>query len=353
MRQEAIPTTLTRWHQSASFPGATLGVVGADETARGFTVGWADRERKIPLKPTDQMLQGSVGKTYVAAVALQLVEEKKLVLEEKLSVYLGKAPWFPRLPNAEAITIRQLMNHTSGLVRYEFKDEFTRDLTAQPKKVWKPEELIAYILDSKAPFAAGQGWDYSDTNYIVLGLVIEKLTGKSYYDEARRRLWRRFGLKDTLPSDRQKLPGLVQGYAGKDNPFGGTDTMINSQGQFAINPQFEWCGGGVYSSATDLARWGKLLYEARALSPCLRDAMVHGVPARLGRDVTYGLGAMIRPTSLGIAWGHSGFFPGYLTELLYFPDHKLSVALQVNTSVPQSLGKPLVRQLIELAELLK
>ena len=80
---------------------------------------------------------------------------------------------------------------------------------------------------------------------------------------------------------------------------------------------------------------------------------MRGVPARLGPDVTYGLGTMIRPTPLGSAWGHSGFFPGYLTELLYFPEHKLSIALQVNTSVPKALGKPLVRQLIELAELAK
>ena len=81
-----------------------------------------------------------------------------------------------------------LMNHTSGLVRYEFKEQFTKDLTANPDRVWKPEELIAYILDTQPPFAAGKGWDYSDTNYIVLGMIIEKVTGTSYYDLAKARL---------------------------------------------------------------------------------------------------------------------------------------------------------------------
>ena len=86
------------------------------------------------------------------------------------------------------ITVRQLMNHTSGLVRYEFKEQFTKDLTANPDKVWRPEELVSYLLDEKAPFEAGKGWDYSDTNYIVLGMIIERVTGKKFYDEAQRRI---------------------------------------------------------------------------------------------------------------------------------------------------------------------
>jgi D-alanyl-D-alanine carboxypeptidase len=352
MKQTSLQAALQHWQESASFPGASLGVVRGNEAPQGLVVGWADKERKVAMKPTDRMLQGSVGKTYVAAVVLQLVQEKKLVLDEKLSVYLGKEPWFGRLPNAAELTLRQLMRHTSGLVRFEFKDEFVRDLLAHPDKVWKPEERLAYIFDTKAPFAAGQGWEYSDTNFIVLGMVIEHITRSRYYDEAKKRLLKPFQLKDTLPSDRRRIPRLVQGYAGKDNPFGGSDTMLKD-GQLAFNPQVEWCGGGMASTAKDLARWGKQLYETKAFSQELHEEQVHGVPAQLGPDVTYGLGTMIRPTPLGVAWGHSGFFPGYLTELLYFPEHKLSMALQVNTSVPKTLDKPLVRQLIELAELAK
>src|SRR6185436_11579478 len=112
------------------------------------------------------------------------------------------------MTNAKDITVRQLMNHTSGLARYEFKDKFTRDLTANPEKRWQPAELVAYLLDEKAPFSAGSGWDYSDTNYIVLGMIIEKVTGKKFYDEANRRLIKPLKLTNTIPQDSLKLAGV-------------------------------------------------------------------------------------------------------------------------------------------------
>jgi hypothetical protein len=180
-------------------------------------------------------------KTYVAAIALQLVKEGKLGLDDKIEKYLGKETWFARLPNARDITVRMLMNHTSGLVRYELNEKFLADLTKNPAKVWQPEEEVAYLFDAKAPFAAGQGWDYSDTNYIVLGMIIERVTQSRYYDLLRKRLLRPLKLNDTVPSDSRRIPGLAQGYAGEKNVFGGSDAMLIN-GQFAINPQFEWTG---------------------------------------------------------------------------------------------------------------
>jgi D-alanyl-D-alanine carboxypeptidase len=121
-------------------------------------------------------------------------------------------------------------------------------------------------------------------------------------------------------------------------------------GQFAINPQFEWTGGGIASTSEDLARWAKALYEGRAFDPSLMPEALNGVPARLGRDVRYGLGIMLRPTPLGITYGHSGFFPGYLTEVMYFPDTKVAIAVQVNTSVQRNLGGSPTRFIIALAQ---
>ncbi len=242
--KRALQLKLDEWHKAGSFPGATLGVVLANGESFGLAVGLSDREMKTPMKPKDRMLAGSVGKTFAAATALQLIKEGKIGLDERIEKYLGREPWFSRLPNAKDITVRQLMNHTSGLVRYEFKDQFTKDLTANPEKTWKPAELITYLLDEKPPFAAGQGWDYSDTNYIMLGMIIEKVTGRRFYDEANRRLLKPLKLTDTIPQDGLKLKGVVQGYAGQNNPFGGRDAMIHD-GKFAINPQFEWTGGGL------------------------------------------------------------------------------------------------------------
>ena len=349
----ALQAKLDEWHKAGKFPGATLGVVLPDGESFGLAVGYSDREARTPMKATDRMLAGSVGKTFAAATALQLVNEGKIRLDDKVEKYLGGEPWFARLPNAKDITVRQLMNHTSGLVRYEFKPQFTKDLTANPGKVWKPAELVAYLLDEKPPFEAGKGWDYSDTNYIVLGMIIEKVTAKKFYDEASRRLLKPLKLKDTIPQDGMKLKGLVQGYAGPNNPFGGKDAMIH-EGRFTINPQFEWTGGGFVSTAQDLARWAKMMYEGRAYSPDLLPQVLDGVSApMLGRESKYGLGVIIRKTSAGTSYGHSGFFPGYMTDMMYFPDSKIAIAVQVNTSVGRDLGKPLSRVLVEMMEVIR
>jgi D-alanyl-D-alanine carboxypeptidase len=349
----ALRAKLDEWHKAGTFPGATVGVVLANGESFGLAVGFSDRDSKTPMKPNDRMLAGSVGKTFAAAVALQLIGEGKIHLDDKIAKYLGREPWFSRLPNANDITVRQLMNHTSGLVRYEFKEQFTRDLTANPEKIWKPEELVAYLLDEKPPFAAGQGWDYSDTNYIVLGMIIEKVTGRKFYDEANQRLLKPLKLNDTIPQDGPRLKGVVQGYAGLNNPFGGKDEMIEG-GKFVINPQFEWTGGGYASTSQDLARWAKMLYESKAFPKKLLPQVVDGKPApMLGRETKYGLGVIIRQTPAGTSFGHSGFFPGYMTDMMYFPEQRIAVAVQVNSSVPRNLGKPLSRVLVEMMELIK
>ena len=351
--QKSLQLKLDEWHKAGSFPGATLGVVLADGKSFGLAVGYSDRDAKTPMTPRDRMLAGSVGKTFAAGTALQLIKEGKINLDDNIEKYLGKEPWFSRLPNAKGITVRNLMNHTSGLVRYEFKDQFTKDLTANPEKTWKPAELVAYLFDEKAPFEPGKGWDYSDTNYIVLGMIIEKVTGRKFYDEANRRLLKPLKLDDTIPQDGPILKGLVQGYAGANNPFGGTDAMIVN-GKFAINPQFEWTGGGYVSTAQDLARWAKMIYEGRAFSADLLPQVLDGVAApMLGRESKYGLGVIIRQTAAGTSYGHSGFFPGYMTDMMYFPEHKVAIAVQVNTSVGRSLGKPLSRVLVEMMEVIK
>lgn len=348
--KKELQAKLEEWHKAGKFPGATLGVVLANGESFGLSVGYSDRDAKTPMKPTDRMLAGSTGKTFAAATALQLVKEGKIGLDDKIEKYLGKEPWFSRVANAKDITVRMLMNHTSGLVRYEFKKEFTDFLTANPYKVWTPEDRLAYLFDAPAPFEAGKGWDYSDTNYIVLGMIIERVTGKKFYDEARNRFIRTFKLKGTIAQEGPVMPGVVQGYAGPSNPFGGKDAMIEN-GRFVVNPQLEWTGGGWASTSQDLARWAKLYFEGKAFDNALMPQVLDGVAApMLGRETKYGLCVIIRKTAAGTTYGHSGFFPGYLTDMMYFPEQKIAIAVQVNTSVGQSLGKPLGRVLVEAFE---
>jgi D-alanyl-D-alanine carboxypeptidase len=343
-----LQSLLDSLRMAGNFPGLSFAIVTKDNATASFTSGFNDREKNILLKKSDRLLQGSVGKTYVSAIALQLIKEQKIDLDEKVSTYLGGFEWFSKISNAPDITVRMLMNHTSGVMRYEFKEQFTRDLTNHPSKSWKPEELLGYILGEQGAFKAGEGWEYSDSNYILLGMIIEKVTGSTYYQLLQKNIFQPLQLNNTLPSDKRNLKGLAQGYAGAENEFGGKDRVIGEDGLFIINPQFEWTGGGIYSTTEDLARWGKLLYGGKVIDTSL--LLSSAVPAKLGRDTKYALGVIIRSTSLGIAYGHSGFFPGYMTELLYFPEHQLSAAIQCNSSDFKNLKISLLKCLVEMVK---
>ena len=339
--QQRLQHALDQVREERGFPGAVLGVAQADGTSFALATGVSDREKGTAMTTDLLLLQGSIGKTYVAATALQLVKEGKLDLDSKIATLLSGEAWLSRLPNVQEITVRMLMNHTSGLVRYEFQEAFTRDLSAHPEKTWRPAELVAYVLDSPAPFPAGTKWEYSDTNYIVLGLVVEKVTGAKLADEIDRRLLRPLELAHTVPSDRRRIPGLSQGYAGEGNPFGGVDAMLR-EGEMAINPQFEWAGGGYASTAEDLARWIRAFHSGTVVDRELLEKAREGVPApMLGKDVRYGLGVIVLETPVGPAYGHSGFFPGYCAEAYWFPELGAAMALQINSSdVGKMKGSP-------------
>jgi D-alanyl-D-alanine carboxypeptidase len=347
---DLLRPTFAEFHAAGSFPGGTASFSFAGGHTLGIAVGATDRTGVTPMKPADRMLAGSVGKTFASALALLLVHDGKFALDDPISKHLGGEPWFDRLPNARTITVRHLMTHTSGLVRYELNPKFTADLSARPDKEWTGEERLSYLFDARAPFAPGEGWDYSDTNYIVLGMIIERTGGAPYYEQLRARVLVPNSLTRTIPSDKRLLP-IVQGYAGPKNPFGGVDEMI-SGGSYAVNPQFEWTGGGLATTSDDLVKWAKLLYEGRIVPESLMDDLLDGVPARLGPETKYGLGVIIRPTALGITYGHSGFMPGYQTDVMYFPEMKLAIAVQINSSAPRSTARPLRSLITDFAQIL-
>lgn len=332
-RAERLQSIVTTWHATSGAPGVGVGVVLRDGTTMGFAAGVSNKATQRSVRSDDVFLAGSTGKTFFAALALELMDEGKLDIEAPVSKYLGSRPWFKRLPNADAITIRHLMTHTSGLVRYEFNPKFLADLMASPQRTWKAEEQLAYLFDATPPFAAGKGWEYSDTNYIVLVMVLESITGTKAYDEISRRFLVPLKLSRVIPQTGPSLPGLITGYAGPRDPLGMPDVML-VDGRLAVNPAFEWGGGGFATSPMDLARWGHELYAGRAISSAARARMLEAaVPAALGQGTLYGLGVIVRPsTPAGPTVGHSGFFPGYLTELVHVREQGITIAVQVNAS---------------------
>jgi D-alanyl-D-alanine carboxypeptidase len=345
-----VKAMLDALHAGAEFPGATVGFVLPDGRSASVSTGLADVENNIPLKPQDRMLAGSIGKTYVAAVTLQLAQEGKLNLDEKIERWFGREPWFARLANAREITVRMLMNHTSGLVEYYPLKDCMKTLKEKPDKVWRPDELIECALDSKPLFPAGQGWSYADTNFILVGMIVEKITKRSLYDEINRRILKPLALNQTVPSDKRVIPGVITGYSRPDSPFGFEGRVI-VDGKFVANPQFEWAGGGFASTAEDLARWAKFFYEGKVLKKPYLDQMLAAVEAKTGRGDKYGLGVQVRQSAWGISYGHGGWFPGYLSEMEYFPEHRVAIAIQFNTDAGRKLKKGLRAYIADVARI--
>jgi D-alanyl-D-alanine carboxypeptidase len=345
-----IQTRFLELRKDAEFPGASVGIVWGKDKAMSVSVGFSDLESLRALKPEDKMLAGSIGKTYVSAITLQLVEEGQLNLDDKIEKWLGREPWFARLPNAKEITLRMLMNHTSGIPEHVLDKNFIKALLDQPDKVWKPEELVAFILDSKPLFEAGQGWAYADTNYIVVGMIFERVSGKTIYGEVQRRILTKFKLKETVPSDSRVIAGLIPGYSQPNSPFGFEGRTI-IEGKFIVNPQMEWCGGGFASTAQDLARWAKFLYEDKVVDQGSLEDLLNAVPAKTGKGDKYGLGVQVRESNWGVSYGHGGWFPGYLSEMEYFPQYKAAIAVQFNTDDFRKLKKRPRAYVAEVAQI--
>ena len=339
--RDTLQHMLDSLHALGRAPGLSAAVALPDGRVLTVTSGVADSTGMVPLTPAHRLLAGSTGKTFFAALALQLAARDSLALDAKIATWLGSEPWFARLPNGPDITVRQLMRHTSGLVRYEFDPEFTADLARDPLRTWTVPEQLAYVLGDAPPFAAGAGWEYSDTNYLVLGLILERITGTPAYDEIRQRFLRPLRLRGMVPSVSPRIAGLANGYGASPDPLGLSGPLLVN-GALRVNPQFEWAGGGYAGTPEDLARWAQAWYQGRAFGDAMLAQALDGVPApMLGRGARYGLGVIISETPSGVAYGHSGFFPGYLTEMRYYPGTGLAVSVMANTSDGRAIGRGL------------
>lgn len=331
-----IQTRLEELHRAASFPGMTAAYVDKSGKVHEFATGLSDKEANRPMVVGDRMLAGSTGKTFVAAVAMQLVAEGKLSLDDKLEEHLGSEKWFKRLPNHAEITLKQLMNHSSGIPEHVLAPGLIKTLHESPDKQWKPEELVAFILDEPARRKAGEGFSYADTNYILLGMVMEAATGHTVVEMVEKRILKPQNLNATSWALGRQLPKLATGYSMPNSPFGYSGPMVKD-GKFLFDPQMEWTGGGFLSTSGDLARWAKILFTTDLVPK--KNHILEGIPANTGPQDLYGLGVQIRNSPYGISHGHGGWFPGYLTEIEYFPEHGIAVAVQFNTDEGRTLGR--------------
>ena len=316
------PATLQRLVDGvveAGAPGAVAVVRTGQRTWQGVS-GRGDLTARRPPRPTDRFRIGSVTKSFVATVVLQLAGEGRLSLDDNLERWLPGA-----VPHGERITIRQLLNHTSGL--YDYTDELLPPLADMPARQalrqmaarnFRPRQLVAIATRHRPLFAPGTRFAYSNTNYILLGLVVERVTGDQLAVQLHQRILAPLKLADTeLPGTQQHLRGRhVHGYAPPDRAWLPSDGPAGLVDVTQTNPSWSWAAGAMVSSTPDLARFYQALLGGRLLDPGLLEAMRTTVDAseQFGAGAGYGLGLLRLPLGCdGQVWGHGGELPGYAT----------------------------------------
>lgn len=338
--QDRLNSTLSQ----AGAPGMTAAFVRADGSTLTFAAGVSDRELGRPMRPDTRMFAGSIGKMFAAAVAMSLVQDGVLELDAPVSRWLGADSEYAQLPNYESITVRMLLNHTSGLPDYVYNDAFwvvARERAADESFTFAPDELVAFGFGAEPLSRPGEAYHYTDLGYILLGLVIERAANVSYYALLESRFIYPLDLDQTSPAVGRIFNGLSQGYVGDDNPLLGAHETTLENGVFRIDARSEWTGGGLVSNSRDLARWSKSLFEGRTrLGAAYAQAMVTQT-AEIRPGERYGFGAYVHDTEFGTMYSHGGWFMGYRSYTAYFPSCGVSAALQMNaehlnTSVVQS-----------------
>lgn len=312
-------------------PGANFSIILGDQTMHNYSSGYADTLNKLTMSSDHVMFSGSIGKTYAVALLMQDLEQGLFALEDLFISHFPDETWLMNLPGMEEITIKMLLQHTSGLPEYVMQAATWDSLYVNPDKIWSYYDRMEIIFDHPSVHEPGKGWAYSDTNYILLGMLIEKLCQENYYEILSTTILIPEKLTRTYASDRRDLEGLPQGYS-KLPPMFRMPGQVVVEGRYVFNPQMEWTGGGLASTTSDLAKWARVYYSGTLFSDSLRQKIVtpnqQGI--NLGPGMAYGMGSFIYETDFGPAWAHTGFVPGFNSIFAYYPDLDLALALQSN-----------------------
>jgi D-alanyl-D-alanine carboxypeptidase len=335
---EYFKTALDSVQNKFGFPGITAAFVLKDGTHVSAASGLADVESGKLMTKDSRMLAASIGKSFVAATAIALSKEGLLNLDEPISCWLSDEKWFSRLPNHNKITLRHLLTHGSGLPDHVYMKSFSKAVSEKWKSdnnPFQPVELVEFILNQEPLFEAGKDWSYSDTGYIIIGLIIEKATRNCIFDEINQRFLQSLDLHQTSPSDQRLLSGLIPGYMSVDNRFQFPSKTLKDNGEMAWHPGFEWTGGGLVSNSADLANWGWYLFSGKAMSYPYLNELLKSVPiSKESDEIRYAAGVAIYLKSpYGPVYGHGGWIPGYCSSLRYYPEYGISIAFQINSDV--------------------
>jgi D-alanyl-D-alanine carboxypeptidase len=279
----------------------------------------------------DRMRIGSVTKTLTATVIMQLVHAGKLRLSDPVERVLPGV-----VPGGDAITIEQLLGMRSGLFTYNQHPAFARAVARNPRRGWSPQELLAFGFSRPAGFAPGAKFEYSNTNTIILGLVIEALTGQPYAQAVRDRIVRPLGLRRTeIPAGRLLRQPRVDGYIFEGNSRRNVTTW---------SPSWGWAAGGGVSTPPEIGRFMRALLSGRVVPrAAVRTMLTRSsrlvVPPVFPRG-TYGLGVSGVDTRCGRLYGHGGEISGYRTWVVATRDGRRSVVVSANVGARVDSGLP-------------
>lgn len=324
----ALQAALDDTRDEGGFPGVVARVVTADGVWTGASGTSAPGGDAAP-EPDDHTRVGSLTKTITATILLQLVGEGLVSLEDPISQYVADSP------NGTA-TLRQLADMTSGIPSYSLDPTWQAAYFGDPSAVFTTQQLLDYAKELPPAGAPGEVWQYSNTNYVLLGMVIEDVLGQPLEEVYEERIFEPLGMDDSVfPASSAAIaePHLV-GITAQNQPAGQTVDATD------WNPSFTKAAGEVISTLDDLTLWAHALFTGEdVLTPELqqlrRDSILSS-PLPNDAQSGYGIGWGKRPDGY---WGHSGTIPGFTTSLFHSYDDETTIIVVVNSDVPLASGE--------------
>jgi D-alanyl-D-alanine carboxypeptidase len=333
--RERLQEAIDKGRKSIAAPAIVASVLFADGRSWSGTSGVADLKSRRALTVDTPFSIASVSKTFLSAEILDLVFAGSLHLDDSVARLLPKVLVGGRAIDPK-ITIRELLDHTSGLRDYLTDRKLDIAVQADPRRVWTPTEVLAYA--GKPLAAPGAGYHYANTNYVLLGLIAERATGKTLAQEYRKRFFDPLGLHSaTYQGVEPPAAKMPTAYRYKsvilDSPpadiTDGTDIR-----PFTAIITAAGAAGSVAASAPDLARWAKALYGGEVIPEGALEAMIADATTTmtLKPGYPYGLGVQVFTIDGRISYGHSGRLVGARTVVRWFPEAGVAIALVTNES---------------------
>ena len=324
-KRAAIDAALDKAFATSKAPGVVVGIWIPGEGSYVATRGVSDTKTRQPMRVDDHFRVGSITKTFTATLLLILADEKKLGLDDPVSKY---TPW---VPNGDKITLRMLADMTSGLHSYTEDDAWVKTMLSNLKRVWTPRELVDVGIQSPPDFPPGQGWHYSNTNYVLLGMILEQVTGKKIQDSFAEKMFKPLKLTQT------SWP--IGGAMPKPYAHGTTVQSLDDKLADATNrnPSWAFTAGELVSTMADLRTWVVSYTTGSLVSPAMqKQRLTWMTMPPMTPEHAYGIGIGIDHGWLG----HTGELPGYNCSASYLPDKKAVIVVMVNTDIPVGKDNP-------------